>query len=580
MALLKEEVQERIKQPKKKNEIRDAIQHEDRLRFHTETHLDESHLRTPINDFLGFARQLLPDDKFFIFASLFSYPVATVSLTKTIYTELERVFDGKNPAFNYEFKNHTARDDWEIYREEKLREPIFWQDDVWDEVKTSINSFLVVDLPREQNGSRPEPYYYILDIRNVIDYVNKGDVVESIIFYQSDNEIAVIDDVSYRVFEVEDKKQFELSKEIVNNVHNLGKCPVRFLWTDKLNKENPDIKRSPLTAELATLDWLLFYATSKKHLDLYASYPIYSSYEIDCDYEDRNSGNYCQGGLLKDSTDQFITLRDGKVLKCPVCANKRLAGVGASIEKPIPKPGEADIGDPVTITTIDDKSLKYNVEEVSRLTNKIYTNVLGETGDIQQRQSLNELQIEANFESKTNALNAIKNNLENIIKFADETCCRIRYGSEFIKCSISLGTKYYAYSVPHLRKQYETARKSGASEVELDFIQEQIIMTEHRNNPTQLQRMLMLKQLEPYRHKTQDELMTLYDKGLISADLFVVKVNFNRYIERFERENTNILEFGMQLTFSVKVDKIIQTLISYGKSDRGTAQQSNEQTGG
>jgi len=325
---------------------------------------------------------------------------------------------------------------------------------------------------------------------------------------------------------------------------------------------------------LANLDWLLFFSISKRHLDLYAPYPIYSSYEADCDFENNETGDYCDGGYLRDSNNQYKVHRDGTVSQCPVCAEKRLAGVGSFIEVPVPTKDEPDLRNPVNITTIDKSSLDYNVEEVKRLSEDIFTSVVGFGGDTQQKQSINEMQVAANFESKTSVLNNLKGNFEAARKFVDDTCCILRYGENFLSSSISMGTEFYIYSVDDLYAQFDKAKKNGGSDAELDAISEQIITTEYRNNPTQMQRMLILKQLEPYRHYTFDELMRLQEKTLLNKDLLQIKINFSTFVNRFERENTNIIEFGSQLEFDKKINIITEKFKEYVR------EQDNIQEGG
>ena len=83
--------------------------------------------------------------------------------------------------------------------------------------------------------------------------------------------------------------------------------------------------------------------------------------------------------------------------------------------------------------------------------------------------------------------------------------------------------------------------------------------------------MKVLKQLEPYRHYTLDELLKLSDKELINKDLLKIKINFNTFVERFERENTNIVEFGMQLDQANKIQIILNKFKDYVGQENSTA---------
>jgi hypothetical protein len=237
---------------------------------------------------------------------------------------------------------------------------------------------------------------------------------------------------------------------------------------------------------------------------------------------------------------------------------------------PVPESkDDPDLRDPVTITSIDRESLDYNVEEVKRLADEVFKHVVGSGGEVQQKKALNEIQVQANFESKTSILNSLKPNLEKARKFVDKTICKLRYGTRFIGASISMGTEFYIASTSELYEQYKTAKTNGASDAELDAINSKIIETEHRTNPVAMQRMSILKQLEPYRHFTFTDLMNLESRNLLSEDLLQVKLNFNIFVERFERENTNIIEFGSDIEFHTKIELINKQLLSYGTESTG-----------
>jgi len=562
-------VLEQVKAPKNQRLVTKAVRHQQRLKFHTETYLDPNEISQPLTIFLDWVKTLIPKDKYAIFVSLFQFPTPIVELTTRIYNELERVFDGRNSAVNFQFNDSTLRDDWEWYRQEELKEPEIWKSKGWQKMKTAINSILIVDLPIEQEAGRPEPYFYWLDIENVIDFCCKGKAIDWIIFKQKDNRVAAFDDEYYRTFELDKDKEIIIST-LVETKHELGYCPAKFYWDAELITITPELKKSPISTQLSNLDWLLFFAISKRHLDLYAPYPIYSAYAEDCSFLNNETGDYCDGGFLRDISQNYKMFRDGSVQRCPVCAEKKIAGVGSFIEIPVPTEGTADMRNPVQITTIDKESLTYNVEEVQRLKAEIYTSVVGEGGNVMKNQSINELQVTANFDDKTNVLISLKRNIELAQKFVDDTICQLRYGDQFLSSTINLGSEFYIYTIDDLYAQYKQAKENGASEAQLDTITDQLIATENRNNPTQLQRMLILKQLEPYRHYTREELITLSDKNLIDSELMNIKINFTTFVDRFERENTNIIEFGSLMSFDKKINTILNEFKKYGNERKFT----------
>lgn len=566
MALELNQIKQILQKPTKRQTIQKAVNMQRRLRFHTETNIAVSDINQPTTIFLDWVKHLLPKDKFNIFLQLFKFPLPTPAVVEDVYRELERVFYSRNSSSSYQFTDSELAEDWYQYKKNNLNEPEVWKTTGWKRMQVSPNSILIVDLPQIQTSLRPEPYFYWLEIDAVIDYQTfrlDENQFEWLIFKQPEHRIAVFDDTSIRVYQLNEKN--EIQSLISKAKHDLGYCPARFFWSTQLNEKNKDLKKNPITKELSNLDWYLFFSISKQHLDLYAPYPIYSAYEADCNFENNETGDYCDGGFLRNAKGEYKILNDGTVEKCPCCSEKRIAGPGSFLEVPIPNQSEGvtDMRNPVQITTIDKDSLDYNVNECARLKNEIVISVVGSGGTVSEKEAINETQVTANFESKTSVLNALKTNFELAQKFVEDTVCKLRYGGAFISSSVNWGTEFYVFTVTELYSKYKQAKENGASNSELDAISQQILEVEYRNNPLVLQRMLILKQLEPYPHKTLDEVLKLYEKGLLNENLVKLKINFSTLIEKFERENINIIEFASNKPMREKIDIINKKLLEY-----------------
>ena len=566
MALELNQIKQILQKPTKRQVIQKAVNMQRRLRFHTETNIAVSDINQPTTLFLDWVKSLLPKDKFNIFLQLFKFPLPTPAVVEDVYRELERVFYSRNSSSSYQFTDSELAEDWSQYKKNNLNEPEVWKTTGWKRMQVSPNSILVVDLPQVQTSLRPEPYFYWLEIDAVIDYQTfrlDENQFEWLIFKQPEHRIAVFDDTSIRVYQLNEKN--EIQSLISEAKHDLGYCPARFFWSTQLNEKNKDLKKNPITKELSNLDWYLFFSISKQHLDLYAPYPIYSAYEADCNFENNETGDYCDGGFLRNAKGEYKILNDGTVEKCPCCSEKRIAGPGSFLEVPIPNQSEgvADMRNPVQITTIDKDSLDYNVNECARLKNEIVISIVGSGGTVSEKEAINETQVTANFESKTSVLNALKTNFELAQKFVEDTVCKLRYGGAFISSSVNWGTEFYVFTVTELYSKYKQAKENGASNSELDAISQQILEVEYRNNPLVLQRMLILKQLEPYPHKTLDEVLKLYEKELLNENLVKLKINFSTLVEKFERENINIIEFASNKPMREKIDIINKKLLEY-----------------
>ena len=582
MAISEQELKERLRRRPKAGAIAKAIKHQDRLKFHVYKTVQMRYSAAE-TDFMAFVKNLLTEQKFDMFRTLFRYPIVTSPVCELVFKKLSRIFDGQNPTFDYLFYDSSDAADWEAYRFQHLDEPEVWEEKAWKYFKTEINSILVCDLPREQRSEKPEPYFYWVRIEDVIDFEAESDGQMRFVVFKSfagEDEsgkrrynVVVIDDERYRVYDESVLQPSAAANEgfpapLADNPHDLGYCPAHWFWNDAIDLTEPDVKESPLTGQLEHLDWYAFFATSKKHLDLYGSYPIYSGYEEECDYADPTNGTKCDHGYLRGADGQWLIDHNGNREKCPKCGKNPLDGAGNYVTVPVPGKDWAgndipDMRNPIQMLTVDVKSLDFNVSEQERLRDLIINSVVGNDESLINEEAVNEKQVDAGFESQTNVLFRLKKGFEKIQKWADSTCCRLRYGAGFIDCNINYGTRFFLQSVAELWKNYKDAKEQGASEAVLDAIYDQIIVTEYRTNPQQMRRMRILGDLEPYRHLTREEVKALYDAGVIDEATLKEKMLFSDLVKRFERENINVLEFGEGMPYDKKIEKIAETLKSY-----------------
>lgn len=570
-----DEIRNSTREHSKRSTLPQMARHQDWVRMHTDT--DFFSLNKPsANRFLQMVSGIIPKEKYDVFTSLLRPPLPTVALTSVIFDRLSRIFEGRNTVHNYQFNSTQYADDLEWYRQERLHEPNVWKTKGWEYYKTEPNSVLVVDVPVEkQDKDDPylEPYFYWVAVSDILDYNSDDDGNITWIIFKNDElkKVYAIDDTYYRTFDY-DNSPTDLSVGYVENAHGLGYCPCMFFVDEPVSLSNPDIKASPITKVLSELDWYLFYATSKKHLDLYGSYPIYSGYEAECDYEaeieidGHVDHQYCEHGFVHHEDGTMVIGSNGSPAPCPKCSKSRFAGAGSYVVVPTPVDGMPDMRNPVQILTVDKDSLQFVSDEMKRKKNDIISICVGTTDALYNDFSVSDKQIEQGYESQSTILARVKKRFENAQKFVDATCCRLRYGKEFLSVDIDYGTDFYTLTTEQLRKRYETAKNGGASESDLLSLRKQIIETEYRNNPLQLQRLLIMADIEPLEGLTKSEAKEAYKEGFVSEEDVKVKLNFDSLLKRFERENTNIIEFGATMPYSEKIKKIQETLKDYVKN--------------
>ena len=560
------EIYQLQRQKQYQSQIMTAAAHEQRVKLHTKISLTHSHeIGRAVSQFFEFASTLIHKDKVKLLKAVFLYPVKTNELTGEIFDVFSKAFDGRDPIKSFQFTSEEFKEDFENYLQ-KCGEPEKWRVLASNALKTAFNCVWIVDVPQQQNGELPEPYYYFLDIQNVIDFeCDKNGDISFIQFKPNADTIAFFDTEYYRLFKDEGKEIKKGAIPYIEVVHNLGSCPANFFWSDFINADQKAVKESPVTKALNELDWYLFYALSKRVLDTYGSWPIYWGFAEDCTFQDEKNNIECVDGYLCNISDG-AHLMDGSSLKrCYNCSKSNLSGAGSYIEVDPPSPANdgANLRDPVGIVSIDRASLDYNSGEVQRLREQIFKTCTGFTGDAINNQAVNEKQVFSLFESGEKVIKNIAKNLQKAEKQILETIAKLRYGNRFVSLSLSYGTKFNLVGAEHLLQMYHEARNEGATSEVLDRLEDEYFETKYKNNRKELQRAKIIANLDPFRHKTAEQIKELYEIGLIERKDILMKYNLSTYIKRFERENISLLKFGELIDFKTKIERIKDALYSY-----------------
>ena len=541
----------------RKNLLQNAERHQNRLKLHGETEIENIRTNSAFIDLLSWVESFLTKDKFDRFCQLLRLPVVSLEITKDIYQEYFRIFEGQNPFFNYEFSNPDFATDFKTYLNKGLKDREFFKTIGFEQLKYSINSVLVVDMPSDGDG---DPYYYFVDVSNIIDVKSdKEGKIKHIIFSIDKKTVAVYDSESYRVYNVDGTKI--IGEPIIDNVHGLGYCPASYFWNQNLKGSNTVEKKSPITDVLGRLDKYLIEDTFKEYADLYGTFPIITTYEELCTFKDCDNGFISEEYTYYEGETEMIGTRH---TKCPACSESEEIGPGTIFEIPAPQTSDdPNLSNPVSIIAPDTKSLEYIKQKLVEYAELIREVTIGTRGRVLDNQSVNETQVFGSFESRQNILLSVASSFEAIHKFANDTVARLMYGDSFISSTVFYGDQFFLKSVDQLMTEYEKAKKNGEPDEEIDQIYRQILVTKYKGNDDRIERAWILYNLNPEPHKTVAECSTLVGLGAMDQTDFVIKSRFNNFIARFEREQTNVLDFGRDLDFDVKIERIREILESY-----------------
>jgi hypothetical protein len=571
-----------IKEPANRRELTRAIAK--RLRHSLHVEADDIGADEPLgpahNLFLRWVKLLLNDDENFKrFLSLYRPPIPTNELAESIFSQFERIFEANDAFEKVEFDDPELVTDFDSYRK-TIGDSFFWETQGFETFKTSIDNILVVDLPKLQvtpdgdliqESDLPEPYYFMLDIAQVIDIDNRKvkatDTMsgksfyyfkcEYLIFWETATTVCVFDDAFYRTFLWENGKEPVLLTEVA---HGLGFTPARSFWTTPLNSKSRILKRAPITNSLSELDWLLAYNIFGKYLKLYAPFPIYAVYKSSCNYKDEARSMKCSNGWL---VAPGMKQGEHSGERCPKCKNKFSVGPGriAEFTPPQDKDQPDLLSNPIVVIPAEATSVETVDNELRYLETKIYDSCVGKGSDVTSKEAINEDQVKAGFETKENVLNGVKRNFEIAHAFVLDTIARLRYGDKYKSVTISYGTDFFVPDEEAEMTEYTSAKNSGLPEFHLDARRDQIVQNIYRNNPDQVERMKILKALDPFPDKNIEEALKLSSYA-DDVDL-IVKANFVRFVDRFERENTGLLVFGNKASFDKKIAVISEALRGY-----------------
>lgn len=570
------QVNEIINNPTPHPEIAEAVREEQRAKFHTEpVSVSGNSYRTK---FLEWVAAIIDKSKLSVFTHLLGEPVPTIDVTESIFNEVGKIFDGQDRFVGYQFVNEQYKTDFEKYLA-NLDDRNFWRTFGLQALKNSYHSFLVVDLPAiEPEEAKeieeglavmkmPEPYYYLLDISKVLQVsISKVEREVDYIFFLdscSSEKAYLFDEEMYRAFIKDKKGKWVLMLE---SPHSLGYTPAKPFWDVPLSSTSTIRKRGLLTNSLSSLDKLLFKIVSESHVELYAEYPIMTTYAQRCDYTDP-MGNQCDGGKIRTTMKADMGGREltETFVDCPKCSGAvRSLGAGSVFEAPaMATSGDPNLIDAVKFVTVPVESLKWVADKVSDLTNRITYSIMGVVDEV-SNVAINKDQVYAQYESRQNVLMAVKNRVEASHKWAHETLARLRYGKSFVSVTVNYGTKFFIQTTGQLNESYLKSREAGIPAFELANQRNQIYETKYRSNPEMMQRVRILSNLEPYQDYSLVQIQALSNlNALLDNRMLALKLDFDSYVQRFEREYTDVVSFLQYNDFKQKISVMQEILLGY-----------------
>lgn len=583
MNLTVEQILSLIKEPKNKAHLDRAVEDNRWQEFHAKPSTSEDEVKH-YDKFMDRVRCILDETKkSAIFEKLLSFPLPSTKLISKASDEWNKIFTAQDRNIEYYFEKEEYQSDFRDYLDGIGVQDIVEQQ-IFTAAKQSINTFVVVDFPsdyidyvnegmlEERDGigeaiynrntggdssNFVSPFVYLLDVSFVIDAdEDENGNIEYIIFNAGtakDRKIIAIDDSYFRIFNgLDDRNPIE-------NLHGLGFCPVRTIWSDNIASDIPIRRFNSVTEVLSDLDEYVQYHVFQRHTHLYAGFPILTRYVSRCEYVDIDK-NPCIGGVIN-----FIDPISGaaKVMDCPACSKGNgLLGPGSLANIPLPTDKEAPpVPDNIIeFVTPPQTILDYNKNIVKEKEAAIMHSLTGGEMKVTDNEAVNEDQVRSQYEKKQDILVYWAENMQKIHKFIVDTIGKARYGDKYKGSTINYGYNFFLIDMNIAVKEYTDAVNAGLPQYIVAEKRAAVEAIYVRRSPERAYRIQLLRMLEPCLDISIDKIPGE------SLD-YALKSNFSKYIDLFEAEYGPITQVGLSGSLTERVRMIQKQLYKYVKED-------------
>ncbi len=466
----------------------------------------------------------------------------TRKLTQPISDELTRFLDSEGTTKFYRFSKDSSG---EKQKEAKDALSTVWAGrsieafmrEAWrPDVFTEFAGFYGVDKPTSDQD-QAGPFITFVAIEDVHDFDETGDKVEYIIYCfgtierevnGSVEEITlyrVIDDEQDRIVEMGSTPVISTDPELSPLPNTWGYVPYVRTTSQRKSTRTPLITRSPIAHTRPDLDVFLRDEASHIITNWLHAFPIRQEMEQPCtnqkpDEPCGDSCTICGGTGFRQATDA-----------------QTVYFTPATIEGPEGKE-QYTIADVVRYVQPDTDTPVYQSEELERKANQIWESATGVQGIRQQKIQKTATEVFINMgplEAKNATLARVAASREQFITDALLFDIEGYEGSQIV-----YGTKLNLREEGAIAKEMTDAKASGASNGYIQALAEELILTKYQHAPRERNRQLLLAKLEPLVGLTA---MEAEKSTVIDEETKQYKINFTDLVERFERENGDILEY-------------------------------------
>ena len=510
----------------------------------------------------------LTDEKYQRVLSFFSYPLAITSVSTDMLDDLKRVWNARNANFSVSYPNKRVEEQSSQLLA-KLNTRNYIERIGRQALKCQPQNIVVVD--KDEKGV---PYYVNVTLDKLIDYklTPCGHYFKYIIFHHSDGydeygeykRIAFYDDEYYRV--VEHRKN--AYKLVIENPHNAGECPARWFIDTPLNSKEETKRFNPLAPVLGSMsEWQQFY-TYCFYAEHYGVFPVVEYAAAVCEDE------YCINGKVS------VPLENGDMstpTDCPTCSRNHFNGAGTAIKINMAIDNdENDARGYFRFISPPTANLEYENNKQQQRENFIKVNVTG-FNDMMNKEAVNADQVRSLMEDRKKPLLKIAMMMNRLHKWMVKMVNKLAYDVD-VMVHANYGTEWFLLTEAEVQKLFEQAKLIGLPESEIDQLYKLLVETKYKNDPHLVRKLIIENNLNPAPYNTLEECYKKVEMGVMTQDDLYIKANFTKFVNKFERENGSLVDFGSELTMDSKINIIYNTFLNYVKDETEEREDDNSES--
>lgn len=513
----------------------------------------------------------------------------TTVLTRRIIDEQSRWKNTSGPKEDYEFRANQKLDKKfkkvlsQVWKGESMK--YFINNFLAESLYTEFNGFLIVEQGRiEKRGddifeirdgivskvqnNEIKPYIIFRPIENIRDFESKGNAVEYIILNWGETEdgdriYRVIDDMWDRII-IDKQGEYSLSesKDLKKIPNPLGRVPAIQISTYRKTPADDSVKTSPIWQVLPLLKTYLTNWSEHVITCILHSHPIYYQVGQMCRYSDDHGS--CDMGYIN-----YVIEGQPKKKTCPACG-----GVGSSMQKDastmINLPQTDEQGQPYSIASVAGyvsppvEGIKSQREGLRELADQIMQSGTGMNKVMETSIEKTATEAILNYKPLEKIIGGILSNIEYVQTTLTDLIGNMFFGDKYMSSEIVYSRNLNLRDENTVLIEIEQAKKAGASASYIRTLHDELIHSRYQNSPTELERNMMLSQLEPFIGYTPQDLSKDF-MGFVDDDTMTMKVYFTDYIVRFETENVLITDYKENQDMNVRIMEIKKIIDLYNE---------------